>query len=243
MSTSHEKYKVINTVIDHVTGNVIIDPNDKSILCYLLKEDGGQTIGYVPRENYIEATSTGSESEGNIQNVEEPSEEINENEIEKEEEIEIRRKPGHKTDVEKENSKSCGQWTDAETRILIEVYPEVADTTKDNLSPVFWKKETGTGPITWPYFDLLHSILFVKPEINPVATASSIAGYKRRLAEDIKNDEKEHLTSQNKKKKKNHPEWLQELRKDAALRHEENLELKNKFISSFIDYVELLKKK
>lgn len=40
MSTSHEKYKVINTVIDHVTGHVIIDPNDKSILCYLLKEDG-----------------------------------------------------------------------------------------------------------------------------------------------------------------------------------------------------------
>lgn len=176
------------------------------------------------------------------------------------------------------DSKSCGQWTDAETRILIEVYPEVADTTKDNLSPVFWKKvsgfivskgvkktfiscrdkwksltrtykfnlfkkkETGTGPITWPYFDLLHSILFVKPEINPVATASSIAGYKRRLAEDIKNDETEHLTSQNKKKKKNHPEWLQELRKDAALRHEENLELKNKFIS-FMDYVELLKMK
>lgn len=104
------------------------------------------------------------------------------------------------------------------------------------------KQETGKSPITWPYFDLLHDILYKKPEINPASTASSIAGYKRRIAKDITNDETKHLSSP-KKRKKNQPEWVEDLRKDAALRHEENLQVKNKFISCFMDYVELLKKK
>lgn len=106
------------------------------------------------------------------------------------------------------------------------MYPHVAESSKDNLSPDFLKKvsgllasnglkktwlsckekwkslnrtykinlakknQTGTGPITWPYFDQLHEILFKKTKINPVATASNISGYKKRIAKEVE-EEKE----------------------------------------------------
>lgn len=117
------------------------------------------------------------------------------------------------------------------------MYPEVAETTKDNLSPDFWKKvsgllanngllktwisckekwksltrtykinltkknDTGRGPLTWPYFNEMHKILYKKPEISPVSTASSISGYKKRILKDMENESEEASSSSRAKTK------------------------------------------
>ncbi|XP_043482559.1 uncharacterized protein LOC122511418 [Leptopilina heterotoma] len=287
MAETNETFEIINAVVD-ITGQLVLRPSDKTVLCYLLKNNGQKTMGYVAQEDYHEMLCSRqcSEESSEIDQNNRIDEEQNDGTTEEEEEIGVgqdkiaKGEMENQKSVEKETTKSSGQWTDAETKVLIEMYPHVAESSKDNLSPDFWKKvsgllasnglkktwlsckekwkslnrtykinlakkkETGTGPITWPYFDQLHEILFKKPEINPVATASNISGYKKRIAKEVEeeNEIKPSCSSKN-KKIKTEPEWLQEMRKDAALRHEQNLECKNKFVSTFTELVDVMKKK
>lgn len=117
------------------------------------------------------------------------------------------------------------------------------------------KSQTGEKPVTWEYFDEMHDILFDKPEINPPALASNIEGYRKRLYiekkketcnksnDDKKDDEEEEENSKsgrstNKRRRISKKSSIDLFREEARLRHEENIERKNTFLSLLKKLVE-----
>lgn len=93
------------------------------------------------------------------------------------------------------------------------------------------KKQTGTSPQKkWQFFDEMDLLLFKKPEIQPPAVASSLQGYKRKIAREI--DENKSAESKPKKRTvtKERPMTLREVNDDANIRFQATLQRKDEFL-------------
>lgn len=122
--------------------------------------------------------------------------------------------------------------------------------------------KTGRGKISWPYFNSLHEIFGSEPENNPLSIASNTLGFivqpegndttnseadpspQKKVK---KSDENKNLNndrgsdSQIKKASRagpsSEPEWITELRKEMATRHQERMEKQSEFLQIFKELV------
>lgn len=85
----------------------------------------------------------------------------------------------------------------------------------------------------------MHVILGRKPQINPVSTASSIAGFKKRIDTEIEEFHEKSVAEPPIKKAKtknsNQPEWLKQLKEESAARYKENKESRAEAIGLLCD--------
>lgn len=85
-----------------------------------------------------------------------------------------------------------------------------------------------------------------KPQIKPVAVASSISGYKERIEKEVEDesieDDEPIRKGSKRKREKEPPIWWREEMTKSAERYERQYELQNKLVSSFADFINLKKK-
>ncbi|XP_051155701.1 uncharacterized protein LOC127278166 isoform X3 [Leptopilina boulardi] len=104
-------------------------------------------------------------------------------------------------------------------------------------------KQTGTSPSKESKstsFKEMHKFMYKRPEINPPAVASSLAGYKRKVSSiiDVNGNEIEISPKRLKRAKAKKPDAecsMTEMNDDANFRHKENLERKDALLDIMKD--------
>ncbi|XP_043464038.1 putative uncharacterized protein DDB_G0270496 isoform X2 [Leptopilina heterotoma] len=251
--------RIINAVVDPDTGNLIVRPEDHYILYNLLRSDvenegeASNSTAYQYYEGELRDGEEDLDESMAVQYDEDDHEDDEEKVVEEDENLDPKKNPirwssnmtlflittytnikkvkknittknlfkevaeclntkGYKVSAEQCNSK----W-----KLLNSLY-------KKNLKK---KEKTGEQPITWPYFDAMHEILYQKPEIKPPAEASSLQGYKKRIMDDIQEEGEVDKKKRSVKKSKQDVilEEMQEARREASARHQETTQQRGTF--------------
>ncbi|VEN64809.1 unnamed protein product [Callosobruchus maculatus] len=122
-------------------------------------------------------------------------------------------------------------------------------------------KKTGSGKITWPYFDAMQEILGNNPENNPISIASNREGFEPQIPLENLDIESDTEVSTQKRPKLSHkdqsepgpsdntinvmkrqskdkaPEWVANFKAELSRQHKEKMEKQQEFLDLFKQWI------